>query len=137
MEKVVEDSVGHIFVENTFVAEPLQVQLKALELDTLLVRNVPKDQSSEIWLAGFRTDGSEFGTHDFDAILSVWVGVVKALELVGKRCSRHGRFESDKEDEIGKTQLKSKAPSSNIAENLVYLSNPVKIQQSLAPAKLT
>ena len=137
MEKVVENPVGHIFVENSFVAEFLQVQLETLELNTLLVRNVSKHKRSEIGLACFRTDRSEFGAYDFDAILSVRVRVVKALELVGKRCSRHGRFESDKEDEIGKTQLKSKAPSSNIAENLVYLSNPVKIQQSLAPAKLT
>jgi hypothetical protein len=137
MEEIIEDPIGHIFVENSFVAEFLQVEFEALEFDTLLVRNVAKHERSEIGLAGFRTDRSEFGTHDFDAILSVRVRVVKALELVGKRCSRHGRFESDKEDEIGKTQLKSKAPSSNIAENLVYLSNPVKIQQSLAPAKLT
>lgn len=137
MEEIVEDPVGHIFVENSFIAEFLQVQLETLELNTLLVRNVSKHKRSEIGLPGFRTDRSEFGAYDFDAILSVRVRVVKALELVGKRCSRHGRFESDKEDEIGKTQLKSKAPSSNIAENLVYLSNPVKIQQSLAPAKLT
>ena len=137
MKKVVEDSVGHIFVENTFVAEPLQVQLKALEFDTLLVRNVPKDQSSEIWLAGFWADGSEFRTSDFDAILSVRVGVVKALELVGKWCSRHGKFESAKEDEIRKTQLKSAALGSNIAEGLEYLSKPPKIQQSPAPPKVT
>lgn len=136
MEKIVENPVGHIFVENSFVAEFLQVEFEALELDTLLVRNVAKHERSEIGLAGFRTDRSEFGTHDFDAILSVRVGVVKALELVGKRCSRHGWFESAKEDEIGKTQLKSKAPSSNIAENLEYLSKPPKIQQSPAPAKL-
>jgi hypothetical protein len=137
VEKVVEDSVGHIFVENTFVAEPLQVQLKALELDTLLVRNVAKHERSEVWLAGFRTDRSEFGTHDFDAILSVWVGVVEALELVGKWCSRHGKFESAKEDEIRKTQLKSAALGSNIAEGLEYLSKPPKIQQSPAPPKVT
>ena len=89
-EEVIENSVRHVFVENSLVAELLQVELEAFELHAFSIRNVPENQRTEVRLAGFGADRSELGAKDFDGILSVRVRVIEALELVGKRCSWHG-----------------------------------------------
>ena len=90
LEEVIENSVRDVFVENPLVSELLQVEFEAFELDAFSIRNVPENERTEVRLAGFGTDRSELGAEDFDGILSVWVRVIEALELVGKRCSWHG-----------------------------------------------
>jgi hypothetical protein len=91
LKEIVEDTIGHVFVKDPLIPESLKIKLQTLEFDTLLVRHIPKYQNPEIRLTGLRADRSEFRTSDFDGILSVGVRVLEALELFGKRCSRHGR----------------------------------------------
>jgi hypothetical protein len=88
-EKIIEDSIGHVLVKNTLVAKPLQIKLETLELNTLLVRDISKGESSEIWLTRFRTDRREFRTNDLDKILAVWIGIIKALQLFDERGPWH------------------------------------------------
>jgi hypothetical protein len=91
LQEIIENSIRYVFVEDPFVPEFLQVKLQALKFYALLVRHVSKHQDAKIRLTGLWANRSEFRASDFDGILSVWIRVVETFELVGKRCSRHGR----------------------------------------------
>ena len=88
-QEVIENPIRHVFVEDSFVSELLQVELKALELDAFSVRDVAKNEGAEVRLAGFWTNRGKLGAKDFDGILSIWIRVIEALELVGEGCSWH------------------------------------------------
>ena len=57
--KIVEDAVGHRFVEGALVAVRPDVELQALQLDAATVRNVVEQQRGEVRLARLRTETGE------------------------------------------------------------------------------
>ena len=91
--KVVHDPVRYSFVENTFVAECLQVHLEAFQFDANLVWDIRKQDRSIVGLAGFWANRCKFGTMVFDRKISLGAGVVEDFQQVTKRVA-HVEFSS-------------------------------------------
>ena len=83
-QKVVENSIRDVLVENAFVPKSLQVQLETLQLDALRVGNITEDECPKIGLTRFGANGGELRANDFDLIVSVGVGIIKAFQLIDK-----------------------------------------------------
>lgn len=94
-DKVVQNSVGHIFVENAFIAKLLQVELEAFEFDALLIGGVIECQHAKIGLSRFGANGGEFGTNDFDLIVSFRKLIVKRFQNVAKVIRHERLFQRD------------------------------------------
>ncbi len=69
LDQIVEDAVGDVLVEVTFLAETPHVELQALQFDAGLVGNVVKDQRGEIRLPGLGAKTREF--RDFHVNMKV------------------------------------------------------------------
>ncbi len=83
-DKVVHDSVRNRFVENSFVAEPLQIHLQTLQLDAVLVGHIGKDDGSVIRLACFRANRSKLGAMVLDRKVSFRAWIVKDFQKLAK-----------------------------------------------------
>ncbi len=70
-DKIIQNAIGDVFVEDPFVAKLLQIQLEALQFDAQLGWHVVKDQRPEIGLARFGADRREFGTSDLNLVGAV------------------------------------------------------------------
>jgi hypothetical protein len=66
LDQVVQDSIGHGFVEAAFVAERPHVHLQALQFDAVLFRHIVENQGGEVRLAGFRAQAGKFGNLHVD-----------------------------------------------------------------------
>jgi 7-carboxy-7-deazaguanine synthase len=91
-DKIVQDPVGHILVEDSLIAKLLQVELKTLELDTLLMWHVSKNQSTKIGLPRFWTDRCEFGTLNLNFIFSIRKTILEYFQLLLKGCAHRSEF---------------------------------------------
>jgi hypothetical protein len=69
-DQVVHDFIGDVLVEDSLVAEALQVDLQALELDAFFVGRVGDRDGAEVGLAGLRADRGELGRDDFDLVIA-------------------------------------------------------------------
>src|SRR4029079_3051894 len=79
-DEIVENAVGHVLVEDAFVAKALQVELQALELDALSVWGVGDRQRAEIGLARHGADRREFGADDFDGVIAAGKLIVESFQ---------------------------------------------------------
>jgi hypothetical protein len=75
--KIVQNAIGYVFVEDSFVTEFLQVKFKTFQLDTALGGHIAENQGTEVGLAGLGADRSKFGTTNLDFVLSIRKTVVK------------------------------------------------------------
>ena len=89
-DKFVQDAIRDVFVEDAFIAELLQIQFKALQLDAFFIRDIAKNECSEVGLSRFGTHRCEFGAGDFDLIFAIGKAVVENFEQLLKR-STHWR----------------------------------------------
>ncbi len=80
--EVVQDFVGHGFVEFAFVAEAPGVELEALELDAELVRNIVDHQHGKVRLAGHRAQAGEFWHLDMDLEIPPGAGIGEGVEIL-------------------------------------------------------
>ena len=78
-DEIVEDLVGHRFIENAAVAEVDHVVLERLQLDAALAGNVGDADLAEVGQAGFRANGSELRTTDGDFVIASWTRVRERL----------------------------------------------------------
>jgi len=92
--EVIENSIGYVFVEDSFVSKLLQIQLEAFQLHAFCIRNVAKDEGSKVRLSRLGTHGGKLGAFDLNVILAIREGVVEALKLILERCARHRKFSS-------------------------------------------
>jgi hypothetical protein len=83
-DEVVGNSVRDIFVEDSFVAKLLQVELQALQFDAQSIRHVSKRKLTKIGLSRFWADGREFGTNVFDHVISLWMRILEYFERFTK-----------------------------------------------------
>ena len=82
--QVVEDRVGDVLVKNALVAEALQVELQALQLDALLVGRVRDRERAEVGLAGLRAHRRELRRDDLDLVIAVGKLVFERFQQVAK-----------------------------------------------------
>ena len=75
--QIVEDPIGDVLVEDSLVAEGLEIQFQALQFHAGLIGHVAEREGAEVWLAGLRADRGELWTDMLN-------GVITARELVGK-----------------------------------------------------
>ena len=76
-DEIIHDRVGNRFVENSLVAEALQIHLEALQLDTKLVRNVRKGETTEVGLSGARAQRRKLGRGYLDFVIPRRIRVFK------------------------------------------------------------
>lgn len=69
--KIVQNAVGYILVENTFVSKLLQVKLQAFQFNAESIGHVTKHQRPKIGLARLGTNRGEFGAIDLDFVLAI------------------------------------------------------------------
>ncbi len=92
--EVIENSIGHVFVEDSFVSKLLQIQLEALQFYAFRVRHVTEDERSKVRLSRLGTHRGKLRAFDLNVILSIRERVVEALKLILERCARHRKFSS-------------------------------------------
>jgi len=77
--QVVEDPIGDGLVENSGVAERLEIQFVTLELEAELVGRIDHRDRAEIGLAGHGAYGCKFRCHMLDFIIPVGIRVWERL----------------------------------------------------------
>ncbi len=90
--KVIKNSVRHVLIEDTFIAEPLKVQFQALEFNTTARRHIPENQRPEIWLTSFGADRRKLGAFYFDLIFAIRETVLKNFQLLLKGRTHRSEF---------------------------------------------
>ena len=80
--EIVQNAVGHIFIKNTLVTKILKIQFQAFKFDAFFIGHIAESHDPEIGLAGFWTDGSEFGAFDFDSVISIGELIFKRFEIL-------------------------------------------------------
>ena len=83
-DHVIDDAVGHVLVEDPFVAERLQVQFEAFELDADAIGHVAEREGAEIGLAGLGTDRRELRADDLDRVVPIGKQSRERLEQVAR-----------------------------------------------------
>jgi hypothetical protein len=81
-DEVFEDDVDDVLVEDLDVAERVDVELEALELDAALVRDVFEPEGGEVREVGEGADAGELGQLEADADLAPLVLVGEGVERV-------------------------------------------------------
>lgn len=81
-DQVIEQPVGHVFVENPEVPEGLKIELEALELDARLVGDVAYAYGAEVRLAGLGAQAGELMSEMLDEVIPLRMGVIERLELL-------------------------------------------------------
>src|SRR5688572_24987192 len=79
-DEVVENLVGHRFVEDAAVAELDEVVLQRFQLDAAVAGNVADPDLTEVGEAGLRADGGELGTADVDLEVAFGTRIRKCLQ---------------------------------------------------------
>ena len=75
-DKIVENLIRHVFVENALVAELDKVVFEGLQFDAQPIGHIGDANLTEIGQSGFRTDGCELGAADGDFVVAIrlWIG---------------------------------------------------------------
>ncbi len=84
LDEIIQDAVGHLFVEDPLIAIALQVQLQRLQFHTDFVRCVGEHQRAVIRLASLGADARELWANDLDAVISPRSGIGKGFKLVNR-----------------------------------------------------
>ena len=87
-DQVIQDTVSHRFVETAFVTERPHIQFQALELDTLLIRDVIQVKYGKIWLPGLGTQAGKFRDLHMDMEIASRIRIVEGFERF-TRLTRH------------------------------------------------
>ena len=90
--KIVQNTIGDIFVEDPLIAKLLQIQFQALELDAQLAWYIAKDQCPKVGLSGFRANRRKLRTGNFDFVSAVGKTILENFELVLKRSGHRRKF---------------------------------------------
>lgn len=90
VDELVEDPVRDGFVEDALLAERLEVELQALELDAQLLRGVLDGDRAEIRLAGHGAAAGEFRRDVRDDVVAAGVRIGEHFEAVGAALQRAG-----------------------------------------------
>lgn len=77
--EIVQDCVGHFFVEDALVTKFLQIHFQAFQLNANFVRNVLKGQQAKIWLACFGANRRELRAGYLNHVVALWKLVLKRL----------------------------------------------------------
>ena len=80
--KVVEDVIGYLFIEDTLVSKAYKVELQSFELETKSVWYVADPNLAEIGESSFRTQRRKLWTMYFDFVLSGLVRIWKGFDQV-------------------------------------------------------
>src|SRR5436190_12242220 len=80
VDQIIKNLIGHVFVEDSAIAELDQVVLERLELDALSRGYVGDANLAEIGQAGLRAHGSELGTVDGDAVVPLGPRIREGLD---------------------------------------------------------
>ncbi len=83
-DKIVEYSIGHVFVKNSLISESLEVQLEAFQFHAKLVRDVAKHQGTKVGLARFWANRGKLWTTNLDLIVSIRKTIVKNFQFIAK-----------------------------------------------------
>ncbi len=75
--QVVQDAVSDALVEDTLIAELLQVQLQAFQFDANFIRNVLEHQRPEVRLSRLWANAGKLRAIDLDRVVAIRVGVRK------------------------------------------------------------
>src|SRR5437588_3289348 len=78
--EVIEDSIHGCLVEDLPVAKLVDVELQRLELDQLLVGDVPDVDRGEVGEAGIRRQAGELGNREVDLVVTLRLVVFDRLE---------------------------------------------------------
>ena len=80
--EIVQNTVRHILIENTFIAKLLKIQFETLQLDAFFIGDIAKSQDPKIGVARFGTNRSKLGAFDFNGVISIGKLVVKRFEIL-------------------------------------------------------
>jgi hypothetical protein len=94
LDDVVEDRVGHLFVERAFVAVAPHVHLQALQFHAELVGHDLDRELGEIGLAGERAQAGEFGDLEADQVVALRRRVAEGVQVLRRGRRRIGRQRS-------------------------------------------
>src|SRR5262249_34900541 len=81
-DHVVEDPVGHGFVEGALIAIAPEVELERLELDTELVRNVLNPDGGKVRLPRERAKAREFRAVEGNQVVAFGARIGERLEVL-------------------------------------------------------
>ncbi len=79
-DQIVQNAIGHGFMETALIAERPHIQLETLQLHALLIGDVIQIQHSKIGLAGFGAQAGKFRDFHMDMKIAAWLRVVKGFE---------------------------------------------------------
>ena len=82
LHEVVEDGVGHFFVEGAFIAVRPHVLLEGFQFDVLFVGDVVNHDDRKIGLAGQRAEAGEFGDLEVDEVISFRIRVFENFYIL-------------------------------------------------------
>src|SRR5258705_2445062 len=89
--EVVEDAVGHIFVEGALVAIGPDIELDAFQLDERPIGHVANPDGGEVGLARLGAEAGELPDLEGDLVVAVGMRIGYHLEL-GAGLARHGPY---------------------------------------------
>ena len=85
-DQIIENPVGDVLMEGTFIAKRPDVQFKGLQFDTQLLRYVLKEQRGEVGLAGLRAQAGKFRRANADGVIPVRVRIGKGFQIFAGLC---------------------------------------------------
>jgi hypothetical protein len=71
LNNVIPNQVGHVFMKNTHIAVTVHVHLKRLKLHTDRIRGVIYDDGGKVGQPRARTNTSELGNLDMNAVIAI------------------------------------------------------------------
>jgi len=77
--KIIQDLIGHVFVEYSLISVGDDVELQRFELDNFLIGYVCDSNRGEIGLSCFGADRGKLGARDIDLVFTTGVLVWKCL----------------------------------------------------------
>lgn len=83
LDEIIQNLVRDPLVERAFVAVAPEIELQTLEFYAVLPGNIHDADRSEIRLAGFRTDASEFRTFEPDFIVPSRIRIFENFQFFG------------------------------------------------------
>ena len=79
-DQVIQNAIGHGFMEAAFVTERPHIKLEAFELHAFLIGNVIQIKHGKIRLAGLGAQTSELGDFHVDMKITFRLGVIEGFE---------------------------------------------------------
>src|SRR5262249_8684681 len=83
-DKVIQEPVHHVLVENPLIPEAVQIKFQRLQFHAFLVWSVGEDNGAEVGLTSLGTNAGKFRTDDFHDIVATRILVRKSLQLLDR-----------------------------------------------------